>query len=236
MVNEREKFKVTLPFITVLELTDFNGRIAIGIFAKSNNKVTFVPPYLTKRNRRKIEKVLGTNPISLTIGGSELIGSLIAINSKGAVVSSIILDYEISSMEESGLKVGLLDDRLNAAGNNILCNDHGAIVNPGLSNQSVKVIKETLGVNVAKSTIAGLPTVGSAAFATSAGAIIHPKINEEEREILIDVLKVEINPATLNNGNPFVGSGIVGNTSGALVGKFTNGLELGRIEEALHYY
>ena len=41
---------------------------------------------------------------------------------------------------------------------------------------------------------------------------------------------------TINHGVPFIGSGLVANSKGALVGDLTTGIELGRIEEALNLF
>ena len=40
---------------------------------------------------------------------------------------------------------------------------------------------------------------------------------------------------TVNHGYPVIGSGLVANTKGAIIGKLTTGIEMGRIEEALGF-
>ncbi|HIH98479.1 MAG TPA: translation initiation factor IF-6 [Thermoplasmata archaeon] len=220
----------------MLNLLDFNGRVCIGVFAKTNEQITFVPQLLPYKTRRKIEKVLQTEIIPLSLGGSDLVGSLLAVNSNGVVVANISTDEEINLIKKTGLKVARLDDKFNAAGNNILCNDNGALVNPNLSLRSVNLIEKVLGVPVRQGILSNLTTVGTAAFATNKGAVCHPKTPPQEIKILSSLFRVKVSPATVNNGTPFVGAGLVGNSRGAIVGAETNGLELGRIEEALKYY
>ena len=61
------------------------------------------------------------------------------------------------------LTVYRLDDRYNAAGNNILVNDKGALINPDINPELYREIAETLQVEVVPGTIAGQNIVGSMA-------------------------------------------------------------------------
>ena len=122
-----------------------------------------------------------------------------------------------------------------AVGNDILVNDHGAFVHPDLTAKSIKIIKDTLDVPVTKGTIAGLPTVGMAAVVTNKGCLCHPKITDAEKAVLQDVFNVEVMIGTVNHGFPMIGSGLVANTKGAIIGDQTTGIEMGRIEEALGF-
>jgi translation initiation factor 6 len=220
----------------VLESIDFEGSVCIGIFASTNDRITFIQQSLPNHLRRVIRKILQTEVIELSIGGSNLIGSLLAINLSGGIIADFATEEEIELIKSTGLKVARLEDKFNAAGNNILCNDKGALVNPNLSEQSIKRIEDILGVPVKPGTLANLPTVGTAAFATNKGIVCHPKTTLQEIKTLSALLRVEVSPATINNGVPFVGVGLVGNTKGAVVGARTNGLEKGRIEEVLKYF
>lgn len=40
---------------------------------------------------------------------------------------------------------------------------------------------------------------------------------------------------TVNHGFPMIGSGLVANDHGALIGRLTTGIEMGRIDEALGF-
>ncbi|MFQ5910594.1 MAG: translation initiation factor eIF-6, partial [Thermoplasmata archaeon] len=82
----------------------------------------------------------------------------------------------------------------------------------------------------------GLKTVGSVAVATNKGVVCHPKIRNEERKLLEDVLKVPVTIATANYGTTYVGACVVANSKGAVVGSTTTPIEIGRIEEGLVLY
>ena len=124
---------------------------------------------------------------------------------------------------------------INAAGNDILANDHGALVHPDLKTATVKKISDTLGVPAKKGTIASLGTVGMAAVVTNKGCLCHPKTTPEEVEQLEKVFDVDVMIGTVNHGFPMIGSGLVANSNGAIIGNMTTGIEMGRIEEALGF-
>ncbi len=67
------------------------------------------------------------------------------------------------------------------------------------------------------------------------GLLCHPKVTDEEKRFLEKVFKVNVMIGTVNHGSPVIGSGLVANTNGAIIGDHTTGIEMGRIEEALGF-
>jgi translation initiation factor 6 len=74
-----------------------------------------------------------------------------------------------------------------------------------------------------------------AAVVTNKGCLCHPKIDEEELQQLESLFHVKAMIGTVNHGFPMIGSGLVANDHGALIGKMTTGIEMGRIDEALGF-
>ena len=109
-------------------------------------------------DHKVIEEALDIKLIELSIADATIIGSLIVINSKGAVVTDFIDPEAVKLIEKAGIKVCVIDDKLNAAGNDILVNDKGALVHPELKEKSMKAIEKTLEVPVFKGTIGSLKT------------------------------------------------------------------------------
>ena len=97
------------------------------------------------------------------------------------------------------------------------------------------MIEETFDVSVEKGTIASLKTVGMAAVVTNNGCLCHPKVTNEEKNVLKSVFNVDVMIGTVNHGVPLIGSGLVANSKAAIVGNLTTGIEMGRIEEALGF-
>ncbi len=218
----------------MLKKIDFNGNSYIGIYCRVNDSIAFVQPSLPEKTKEEIEEILKVKAFELTIGSSTIIGSLLAINSNAIVVTDFIEKEEIEMIENKfDGEIFILDDKFNAAGNNILVNDYGAIVHPFMSDDTIKRLEKAIEVEVRKGTIAGLNTVGMLGLATNKGVLCHPKIRDDEKKLIEEVLDAEVNIGTVNHSVPFVGAGAVANRHGAIVGSFTTGIEMGRIEEAL---
>jgi translation initiation factor 6 len=213
---------------------DLNGSPYVGVFARANDRVALVPPMVPEDVQRKLREALGVELLELTIGGSNILGSVVAMNGRGAIVADFASEEEVALLERQGLQVGRVAGKFNAAGNNILCNDHGALLNPDFSKQAEKQVADVLGVPVEKGTLAGIKTVGSAACVTQKGVLCHPKTSDQELDLLETLLKVEADIGTVNHGAPFIGAGLVANARGAAIGSLTTGPELNRIENALN--
>lgn len=182
----------------------------------------------------ELTRALGVPAIPLTVGGANIIGSIVAMNSHGAIVADFVDQPEIEVLEKLGLKVGRVAGRFNAAGNNILVNDHGAYVNPDFSKQAENQVADILNVPVERGALAGVKTVGSAAVVTATGVLSHPKTSDEELDLLEKLFKVEADIGTVNHGAPFIGAGVIANKFGGAAGTLTTGPELNRIENALN--
>jgi translation initiation factor 6 len=210
------------------------GSSLLGVFARCTEKVVLVPQDAEPDAIEVLAEGLKVPSVRLLAGGSSVLGSLVAGNSQGFVVTHHALDAELEALREHG-RASRLPARINAAGNVILANDQAALVHPGLSSRACETVAETLGVTVAKGTIGGLKTVGMAAVATNNGLLVHPRITGAEIAVLEDLFELPVDVGTVNFGSPLVGSGILANSRGYLAGDETTGPELGRIEDALGF-
>ena len=209
------------------------GNPYVGVFCAANDEMLIVPPDVPRSAVRHIEGALETRSIVTLVGHSTVVGSLLAMNSKGILASPFIEDGEIDTIGDA---VYPLPHRLSAVGNNVLCNDHGAIVHPGYDDETVAFIREVLGVPAVRGTVAGVRTVGAVAVATNKGALCHPYAKPGEMDLLKSVLRVPVQITTANYGAAQVGACMVANSHGAVVGARTTPIELGRIEEGLGLY
>jgi len=220
----------------MLQLLDFNENPNVGIYCRANDSVVFLQKSLQKKTKKLIAEVLGVKTVDLSIANSTIIGSLLTFNSYGAIVTEYADKETLKTIENQGLKIYPIKDVINASGNDILVNDHGALVHPDLQNATVKKISDILGVPVQKGTIASFGTVGMAAVVTNKGCLCHPKVTDEEKQQLEKIFDVDVMIGTVNHGFPMIGSGLVANIKGAIIGKMTTGIEMGRIEEALGFF
>ena len=214
----------------------FSGSSYVGVFARATDECLLVRPDIGESLQDDCSEELGVPVVPTTVGGSGTVGSLATGNSNGILVSARVRDRERERITEAtDLPVTELPGRINAAGNVVLANDTGAYVHPDLSGEAVQAVKDGLGVPVERGDIAGVRTVGTAAVATNRGVLCHPKSTDSELDKLEDVLGVPADIGTINYGAPLVGSGLIANDTGYIVGDDTSGPELGRIDSALGY-
>ena len=134
------------------------------------------------------------------------------------------------------LNVLVLNDDHTAIGNLILANDKAAIISPSIPKRFQKKIEEVLGVETIRRKIANLSYVGSLGVVTNKGLLLYRDVSEEEFNELKKFFKVRYaNIGTANLGSPYVGSCIIANSKGVIVGEKTTPVEMERIIEALGF-
>ncbi len=217
-----------------LYLFDVFGNASIGVYALVNERIAIIPPQVPETKRQKVEEWLKVKVVATTVGKSLVTGALACSNSNGIILSPLAQEDEIEAIKSaSDINVTVMRTKKTAYGNIVLANDKGAIADPRLEQETVNKIADTLGVEVVKGEIAGLPYVGSLAAATNKGVLAHPLLKEGERKVLEDVLKVPVDVGTVNCGIPYVSTGLLGNSHGALIGLLTTGPEMFIIGQAL---
>ncbi len=209
-----------------IHLLDIYRSSNIGVFLKSNEKFLLVPSGLASTKIAKLAEYLDAEPVETSIGGSRLLGPLIAMNDKGILVSRLVEEAEIRHLREStGLSVERLPARYTSVGNLISVNDKGAVVSQLLKGVE-DLIVDVFDVPVEFLTIASHYQVGSFMVSSNTGAAVHPQASDEEVSKAAGVLKVDVEPATINRGVPFVASGVIITQEKAVVGSLTSGPEL----------
>lgn len=219
----------------MMRLSRYGGSPNIGVYATANESLALIACDASPEFVRDVEEALEVKTVMTTVAGSFVVGSLVVMNSFGAVVSGLADSAELSCIREF-IPVTTISDRLNAAGNNILANDKGAIINPEIGRKTEKEIADILGVEVVKSTISGLTTVGSVCKATNKGCLCNLDATDEDMELIRNVLKVEVKRTSINHGSRYIGSGILSNSKGALIGDDTTPIEMGKVEDGLVLY
>jgi translation initiation factor 6 len=212
----------------------FAGDPNIGVFARVLGDIAIVPPESPEEFKAAVRDALEVTLIETTIQGSSIIGSLVAGNSRGVVVSGLASEEEIGLLEEHR-EVLLLNESMNAAGNVIMANDTFAAVHEDMPTELSKAIGEFLGVEVIHLTLGGVKTVGMAGVATNKGVIVHPRATDRQIAVLEEIAKVPVGTGSINMGGALVGTGLLVNGKGYLAGNATSGFELGRIEDVFGF-
>ncbi len=213
-------------------LADVFGSPNIGVYCFCNENIAIVPPGLTKRKINQFAETLGVDVCETTIGGSTLDGALATGNSNVVVVPHIIRSYELERIQRLS-KVVVVDSKWTALGNVVLANDVGAVTHPDTPTEILATVQDQMGVKPAPGKIGSLSFVGALAIATNKGAIVSPNTLSEEQSVVESALHVNVEPSSTNGGVPFVKSGILANSKGAVVGSLTRGAELMQISRTL---
>jgi translation initiation factor 6 len=200
----------------------------IGVFIKANDRIILIPFGFAETKITKLTHYLQIEEkIFASIAGTRLIGPMTVMNNNGILLPSIASDDEIRVLRQaSGLNVERLKSKFTAVGNLISTNDNGALVSPLLNSEVNQQVRDVLGVPVNSIAVGGFIQTGSMVVATNIGAAIHPKATEEEIKIISESLQVQVEPATVNGGVPFLSSGIIANSKSVIVGGLTSGPEL----------
>ncbi|AWB26357.1 translation initiation factor IF-6 [Halococcoides cellulosivorans] len=214
--------------------TSISGSSYVGVFASVTDEYVLVRRDAEADLQDALAAELDAEVLATTVGGSATVGALAVGTSAGWLVGGQVTDAEREAITTATDRpVRGLPGRINAAGNVVVANDSGAYVHPDLSGEAIAVIEDALGVPVTQGTLAGVDPVGTAAVATDRGVLAHPEASDAELDALEDALGVPADVGTVNYGGGLVGSGLLANTSGYVVGPETTGPELGRIESTL---
>ena len=211
---------------------DILGNSQVGVYLTVVGNNLFYPSSLDKPAIEEISQCFDLEMNPMLIGGSSLLGSLIVGNNKGIAVADIATEEDLDKLSSFG-EVVILESGVNAAGNLVECNDHGAIVSKSIPTPGVELIGEVLGVKTARTRVAGQDTIGSLLVANNKGILSHPDISSSEVKEIEAVMSVPVMVGTVCFGSPYVGAGCVTSENDALVGSGSTGPELNRIEDAL---
>jgi translation initiation factor 6 len=218
-----------------LHLVDLYRSPNIGIFLRANDSAVLVPKGIAGSKSERVSADLGVPPCHASVGGTRLLGPLVAMNNRGVLVSRMVEDYELDEIAAgTGLKVSRLESNFTAVGNLVAANDNGAIVSPLLERHAVEQIETALGTPSVTMDVAGYAQVGAMIVATNRGAAVSPAAPEQEAQEIAKVLKVEVSASSVNGGIPYPASGVVANSENAIAGYLTTGPELVFLTRALN--
>jgi len=208
------------------------GSPYLGVYLRVSDRAALAPPSVSESLVHDLERTLGVGVEQTTVLDSEVLGALVAFNQAGVVVTDRIDRSEQEALERIA-PVTFIRTLQSALGNNILVNDHGALVHPEFSDRTVTAITKALGVPARRGTLAGLGTVGMAGLATNRGVIVHPKATDLEAGIATEVLGVPVHRSTANFGVPIVGACVVANSRGMIFGRPTTPVEVVHLQDGL---
>ena len=199
----------------------------LGVYTSVNDNIVLVPMGFAESKAKKLAQYLDVDYHYTSIANTRLIGALAIMNNRGILLPKTAFANEYDYLKrETDLEIGVLDSKYTALGNLICANDRGAVVSPWLSKNDCQTVKDILGVETIQKKIAGHNQVGSVMVANNTGASIHPETDEEDMKQFANILGVKVEHSSINNGIPYVSSGILANNNAIVVGSLTTGPEI----------
>ncbi len=210
------------------------GNANVGVFIYANDKVALVPPGITREEENTIQEALNVETVRITIAGTFLHGIVVVGNNNGIILPRNTnyeeIDVLSKLLKKYGLNVYLSGSRYTALGNMFLANNKIGIASEEIEDSEIDKISDTLGIEIIKKNIMGLPIPGSLAVINDSGGVIHPDVSDDEIKELEEILNIGLERSTVNAGIPFIKSGLVANNYGIIVGEITTGPEILRIK------
>ncbi len=214
------------------------GNENVGLFATVWDDLLIIPPETKPTTISILKETLQIEDVEqTTVAETSLLGMFIVMNKSGIVLPHTITPQELAFFnslgKQYGRNVSVVSDTITAMGNTILATDKRAIVSPNFSKEAIEIIAETLDVEAVPELLVSSPLVGSVAYSTSKGTLLHPLATREDIRFIERELGTQVDITTVNRGVPYPHSGIIATTKGAAVGSSTTGPETLRIYQVL---
>lgn len=214
---------------------NFNGSVNIGLNAYCNDKYCLVGKDIPEADVKRLEEVLKVPVHQMSIARSSLLGAFLAGNNEKLLVPRIAYKNELKILDELKIAYEVIDTDHTALGNNVLCNDEGAIINPDIEEDARKQIERALKVPVVLGKIAKLEIVGALCAHNDKGGLIHRDATDKEIDMVEKMLKITVEIGTLNFGSPYIHSASIVNKNGFFVGESTTGPEIQNADYAFGF-
>ena len=215
--------------------TDFNKNPNIGLYAYTTDKYCLIGKDLTDSLLKELETVLQVPVYRVSIAGTNLIGAFCSGNNKKLLIPKMCFNDELERLKELKIKFSVVDTELTALGNNILCTEKGAYINPEFSDKEVEQLKKLLDVPVIKGMIGDVEVTGATGVIRKNHAVISPYVTDEQLEKIQHHLHVTAVKCTANFGSPYLKSALVVNSKGFIAGKLCTGVELDDLYRGLGF-
>lgn len=212
---------------------DFEGSSEIGAYVSLTNTYCLVGRSQANNVLKFLNENIAIPIVETTINSIRSVGSQCRGNKHGLLVPHTITDQEIIHIRNSlpeNVVVRRIEERLNALGNVVLCNDHVALIHADLDTYSEEIIKDVLNVPVYRQNIGHEPLVGTFGALNNQGILVHPLTDQDCQKELSEFLEVNVIAGTVNGGSQCVGGGLVVNDWTCIAGIRTTNIEMTVIE------
>jgi len=216
--------------------TRYENSSEIGVYATLTNSYCIVGHGGSENFYASFQQELephGIPVVHCTIGDMKIVGRLTVGNKHGLLVPNTTTDTELQHLRNSlppHVAIRKVEERLNALGNVLVCNDYVALIHPHLDKETEQIIQEVLKVETFRAAVANQELVGSYAVLTNQGGLLHAHASLQELEELSNILELRLTAGTINRGSDLISSGIVANDWVAFIGMDATSTEVAVVE------
>ena len=142
----------------------FENSSEIGAYTLLTNKYCLVGRSKSRNFYSHFESALDIPIAETTLNAISTVGNMATGNSHGLLLPGTASDQEVQHIRNlipDSIKIRRVNERLNALGNVIICNDTVALVHPEVTDENIEIIQDTLAVEVFRQNIGNEPLVGT---------------------------------------------------------------------------
>lgn len=221
-----------------VSLLEFENNPQIGLyFLSSDDFVLCGKKTLKDKQKEAIEKILEVPLIEFSIMNSELVGIFMQVDkyTKTIYVHKDILKRELDELnkicDKYKYSICVIESVENTLGNLMTCLNNCVILSPELKKLE-SVIKKASGKEIVYLKDSEFHQAGALIYSVNSKALASSKLKDETLENIENYID---DITTINNGSAYVGSGIVANKNGILIGAMTTTIEIQVILETLEF-
>lgn len=219
-----------------IETNSYFGNPNVGMHVFANDKLAIVGNNLSDEHIQQIKDILKVPVFKTNVCGTTLPGIFIAGDNNAILVPDIVLENEREVLESLPMKVIFVPTKNTALGNSVCLKDNILITHDEFEEEAIKHIqKEIESLQIHRISVGDTTVIGSCLCLTPKGGVIHPEVDDDTLQELQDLLNVKITRGTVNQGSPYVRSGICANSNGFIIGNTSAGPEITNVDEALGF-
>lgn len=210
-----------------MDITQFDvyGGPNIGLYVAACDDYLLVPSGFMPSKAQILAETLQVDWHAVSVCGTRLPGAMSVHSDSRMLLPKTALPSEYEVLQGMA-DVHIIDARYTALGNLICANRHGALISPLFSDAERAAIQDALGVESVSMGIAGMSQSGALARTNDTGTVVHPMADEYETRNVSEILHTRVEPSTINNGVPYVASGMLANNKAVVAGGQTTGPEI----------
>jgi len=215
---------------------DYKKNPNIGAFIFLHKDFALVPKKTPKQEKEKIKEVLKVSTYEARIYDSDLLGTfLLGYKDYLFIPKNFKLNLEKEFFKDFDIEFYEIDTNKTALSNDIAIIKDKIIVHNSLKDLG-KIIEDITGFELITFSEKNYNTFGSYLIANDYGLLMNPYLDEKVKEEIKEIFKnkLKINEGTVNDNSWILGSGILVNNNGCLVGHLTRGDEILIINETFN--